>query len=151
MGASESLYPDHRSATWGEPLASETTFCVLALIPPSLRSILTVLKASSRLPLVVCSNIEQFVLASKNRKYAVVLLPADNVTSSEWWSLWGAISTLDPRPSILVCSLTSDFRLWAGVLAAGGSDVITAPFTEEKLDYALRSAAHDFHQRRRAP
>jgi len=131
-------------------LAFETTFCALALIPPSLRSILTVLKVSSELPLVVCSNVEEFALASKNRRYAVVLLPADDVTSPEWWSLWGAISALDPRPSILVCSLASDFRLWAGVLAAGGSDVITAPFTEEKLSYTLRSAAHDFHQRRLA-
>ena len=131
-------------------MASETTFYILALIPPSLRSILTLLKASSQLPLIVCSDVEEFVLASRNRKYAVVLLPADNVTSTEWWSLWGAISALDPRPSILVCSSTSDFRLWAGVLAAGGSDVIAGPFTEEKLGYALRSAAHDFHQRRLA-
>ena len=127
-------------------MASETAFCILALIPPSLRSILPLLEASSHLPLVVCSDVEEFVPASKERKYAVLMLPADDLMSHEWWAVWGAIRSLTPRPSILVYSLKKDFRLWAGVLAAGGSDVIAAPFTKEKIEYALRSAADDFER-----
>jgi len=74
------------------------------------------------------------------------MLPADDLMSHEWWAVWGAIRSLTPRPSILVYSLKKDFRLWAGVLAAGGSDVIAAPFTKEKIEYALRSAADDFER-----
>jgi hypothetical protein len=59
----------------------------------------------------------------------------------------GAVSLLDPRPSILVYALKSDFRIWAGVLAAGGFDVITAPFTQEKFSHALHSAEDDFHRK----
>jgi FixJ family two-component response regulator len=128
-------------------MASETNFCVLALILPSLRSLLADLEKASHLRLVVCSNVEEFVLAPKDRRYAVVLLPADGIISHEWWSLWGAISCLDPRPSILVYSLRNDVRIWAGVLAAGGLDVIAAPFTTEKFNYALRSAANEFQRK----
>jgi hypothetical protein len=133
--------------TWGERMTSEKTFCILALVPPSLRSILDELKKAAHMRLVVCFSVEELVRVSKQSRYAVVLLPADDLASHEWWSLWGAVSLLDPRPSILVYSLKSDFRIWAGVLAAGGFDVITAPFTQEKFSHALHSAEDDFHRK----
>jgi hypothetical protein len=99
------------------------------LVPPSFRSILDHLEKASHLQLVVCFSVEELVVASGKERCAILLLPADHVVSHEWWALWGAVSILDPRPSILVYALKSDFRIWAGVLAAGGLDVITAPFT----------------------
>jgi hypothetical protein len=140
-------YPERYIDTWGKPLAYETTFCILALIPSSFRFLVSLLEKSSPLPLVVCSDVEEFVRLSKKNIYAVVLVPAEGISSHEWWSLWGAIRSLDQRPSILVCSLDNDFRLWAGVLAAGGFDVISAPFTAEKMQYALHSAADDFQRK----
>jgi hypothetical protein len=132
---------------WGEPLAFETYGSILALVPPSLDFVLTLLEKTTPLPLSICSNVEAFVLTTRDKKYAVVLLPADGIIPHEWCSLWGAISCLDPRPSILVYSHTNDSRIWAGVLAAGGFDVITPPFTEEKISYAMRSAADDFRRK----
>jgi hypothetical protein len=126
-------------------MTSEKTFCILALVPPSLCSILDALKRAAHMRLVICFSIEELVRVSKQGRYAVVLLPSDDLASHEWWSLWGAVSLLDPRPSILVYALKSDFRIWAGVLAAGGFDVITAPFTQEKFSQALHSAEDDFH------
>jgi FixJ family two-component response regulator len=133
--------------TWGEPLVRDTNFCILVMAPPSARSILSLLEKVSHLQLVVCFSVEELVLASRNERYAVVLLPADDLISHEWWALWGAVSSLDPRPSILVYALKSDFKIWAGVMAAGGFDVITAPFTEEKIGHALRSAEDDFQRK----
>ncbi|WP_263358155.1 hypothetical protein [Acidicapsa ligni] len=84
---------------------------------------------------------------SRQAKYSVVLLPADNLASHEWCSLWGVVSLLDPRPSILVYTLKSNSRMWASVLAAGGFDVITTPFSYEKFSDALLSAEDDFNRR----
>jgi hypothetical protein len=127
-------------------LDRKSNFCVLVLLPPSFRSILGQLEKASHLQLVPCFSVEELVLASGRERYAVVLLPAEDVAPHEWWTLWGAVSLLNPRPSILVYALKSDSRIWAGVLAAGGFDVITAPFTEEKISHAIHSAEDHFRR-----
>ena len=133
-----------------EPLVSQTNFCVLALAPSSFRSILRHLEKASPLRLVVCFSVEELVLASRNGRYAVTLLHAEGPISHDWGALRGAVSSLEPRPSILVYALSRDVRIWAGVSATGRFDVITAPFTEEKIGYALRSAENDFQRKLRS-
>ena len=65
-----------------------------------------------------------------------------------WWSLWGEIALLNPRPEILVYAHEATFQLWSGVLEIGGYDVIEEPFAEEKLQDAVNRAAHSFEERR---
>jgi FixJ family two-component response regulator len=57
------------------------------------------------------------------------------------------ITTLDPRPSILVYTLESDFSMWSGLLEAGAFDVLVAPFTQAKLTEAIEAAAQEFQTR----
>jgi DNA-binding NtrC family response regulator len=79
--------------------------------------------------------------------YHVALLPAA-LPDAEWWALWGSISLLNPRPALLVYAQTADFQLWAGVLEAGGYDVIVEPFTDRQIQGAVLRAATSFEERR---
>jgi DNA-binding NtrC family response regulator len=78
--------------------------------------------------------------------YQVALLPAA-LPDTGWWSLWGEIALLNPRPEILVYARTASFQLWSGVLEAGGYDVIVEPFTEGELQGAILRAAKSFNDR----
>ena len=79
--------------------------------------------------------------------FHVALLPAA-LPDSDWWALWGSISLLNPRPALLVYAQTADFQLWAGVLEAGGYDVIVEPFTDREIQGAVLRAAASFEERR---
>jgi DNA-binding NtrC family response regulator len=79
--------------------------------------------------------------------YQVALLPAV-LPDNGWWSLWGEIAVLNPRPEILVYAHSASFRLWSGVLEMGGYDVIAEPFTEDELQQAVSRAAQSFAERR---
>jgi hypothetical protein len=120
---------------------------ILALVRPTLRSILDDLKATTQPHLRLCITVEEFVRLARETQYSVVLLPADDLPSHHWCSLWGVVSLLNPRPSILVYTLQNDSKIWASVLAAGGYDVITAPFTHEKVGQLIESAEDCFHRR----
>jgi DNA-binding NtrC family response regulator len=85
-------------------------------------------------------------LALSRRSYQVALLPAV-LPDNGWWSLWGEITLLNPRPEILVYAHKATFELWSGVLEIGGYDVIVEPFTEEELQRAVTRAAHSFEER----
>jgi DNA-binding NtrC family response regulator len=85
-------------------------------------------------------------LAFIRTSYHVALLPAA-LPDTCWWSLWGEITLLHPRPEILVYAHTADFRLWSGVLEVGGYDVIVEPFTDKELQRAVRRAAGSFSER----
>ncbi|AXC13480.1 hypothetical protein ACPOL_4203 [Acidisarcina polymorpha] len=78
--------------------------------------------------------------------YQVALIPAA-LQDSDWWSIWGDLALLNPKPAILVYAHTASFPLWSGVLEAGGYDVIVEPFTDEKLKGAVLRAAESFAQR----
>ena len=77
--------------------------------------------------------------------YQVAILPA-SLPDMDWWTIWGELALLDHRPAILVYARTVTFQLWAGVLEAGGYDVIVEPFTREKLRDAVLRAARSFEQ-----
>jgi DNA-binding NtrC family response regulator len=97
--------------------------------------------------LTACVCTEELAEKSLEEPFAVVLVPAGALPPEEWWSLWGLITSMEPRPSILVYAEKSDFSMWAGALDAGAFDLIVAPFTVEKLREAILSAAVDFAQR----
>jgi DNA-binding NtrC family response regulator len=82
-------------------------------------------------------------LALAETSYHVALLPAA-LPDSGWWSLWGEIALLSPRPEILVYAHKPTFELWSGVLEAGGYDVLVEPLTAEKLQRAVLRAAKSF-------
>lgn len=90
------------------------------------------------------AEITQLVLGQ--RSYHVALVPAV-VPDNGWWSLWGEIVLLNPRPEILVYAHQTTFQLWSGVLELGGYDVIEEPFAEEELQSAVSRAAHSFEER----
>jgi DNA-binding response OmpR family regulator len=81
-----------------------------------------------------------------SRSYHVALLPAV-LPDNGWWSLWGEIMLLNPRPEILVYAHKATFELWSGVLEIGGYDVIVEPFTGEELQRAVSRAARSFEER----
>jgi hypothetical protein len=78
--------------------------------------------------------------------YQVALLPAA-LPGSGWWSLWGEIALLYPRPEILVYAPAASFELWSGVLEGGGYDVLVEPFTGDELQRAVMRAASSFAER----
>ena len=119
---------------------------VLALIPSDMQRNMRHLGKAVVGVLTVCGNADDFAQHSRQRIYAVVLIPA-SLPTHEWWNLWGLLSTMEPQPSILVYALSSDFPMWSGVLEAGGFDVLVAPFTEENLRRAVESATNYFYQR----
>jgi DNA-binding NtrC family response regulator len=75
--------------------------------------------------------------------FHVILLPAA-VPEMDWWTIWGELASLTPRPAILVYAPSASFSLWSDVLDAGGYDVIVQPFTDEKLRDAVLRAAESF-------
>jgi DNA-binding NtrC family response regulator len=89
-------------------------------------------------------EVSQLVLSRQS--YHVALLPAV-LPDNGWWSLWGEITLLNPRPEILVYAHKATFELWSGVLEIGGYDVIVEPFTEEELQGAVIRAARSFEER----
>ncbi|MGC2403286.1 MAG: hypothetical protein WA510_26085 [Acidobacteriaceae bacterium] len=85
-------------------------------------------------------------LALSRSSYQVALLPAA-LPGSGWWSLWGEIALLHPRPEVLVYAHAASFQLWSGVLEAGGYDVLVEPFSSEQLQQAVIRAAVSFTER----
>ncbi|HTZ58107.1 MAG TPA: hypothetical protein VMB49_08425 [Acidobacteriaceae bacterium] len=90
------------------------------------------------------SEVSHLVLSQTS--YQVALLPA-TLPDSGWWSLWGEIALLHPRPEILVYAHAASFELWSGVLEAGGYDVLVEPFSGDELQRAVIRAAISFAER----
>jgi DNA-binding NtrC family response regulator len=86
-------------------------------------------------------------LALSRTSYQVALLPAA-LSDNGWWSLWGEIALLHPRPEILVYAQNASFKLWSGVLEIGGHDVIAEPFSGDELRRSVSRAARSFAERR---
>lgn len=85
-------------------------------------------------------------LVGQGGVFHVAILPAA-MPDTEWWDLWGMLALLDRRPAILVYAREATFRLWSGVLEAGGFDLIVEPFTDCQLQQAVLRAARDFEER----
>jgi DNA-binding NtrC family response regulator len=90
------------------------------------------------------AEVSHMVLSQSS--YQVALLPAA-LPDNGWWSLWGEIALLHPRPEILVYAHVASFELWSGVLELGGYDVLVEPFTADELQRAVTRAAISFAER----
>jgi FixJ family two-component response regulator len=128
-------------------MTENNTGAVLALIPYDMQRNMQHLGSAVAGILTICGNADDFAQRSRERIYAVALIPA-SLPTHEWWNLWGLLSVMEPQPSILVYTLSSGFPMWSGVLDAGGFDVLVAPFTETNLRRAVESATNYFYQRR---
>ena len=118
---------------------------ILALVAPGIRDAVRRQIASlGMIPALVNSAAELVHCVRKGERYQVVLLPASLSDTDDWWELWGELAMLRPRPAILVSAQTATFKLWSGVLEAGGYDVIVEPLTEDKLKEALLQAADSY-------
>ena len=123
---------------------------ILAYVPHPMKAHMEALEAAAPGDLRQVFTIEEFVRASSGKSYGVALIPAGGFTSEQWWQIWGSVNGMEPRPSLLVYAMRSDFQMWSSVLEAGGYDVIVAPFTETKLRHALQSAADEYTRSRGA-
>jgi DNA-binding NtrC family response regulator len=94
----------------------------------------------------ICKAAEVSQLALAETSYQVALLPAA-LPDNGWWSLWGEMALLNPRPEILVYAHKPTFGLWSGVLEAGGFDVLVEPLTAGELQRAVVRAAKSFTER----
>jgi DNA-binding NtrC family response regulator len=120
---------------------------ILALVPPETQGVTR--RQLAPIGVVVdfvrdATELSQLIL--NRASYQVALLPAV-LPDNGWWSLWGEITLLNPRPEVLVYAHMASFRLWSGVLEAGGYDVIVEPFTEKELQRAVLRAARSFSER----
>jgi len=82
----------------------------------------------------------------KQQSFEVVLLPA-SLSDADWWTVWSELSTVSPKPSILIYTRQPTFQFWTAVLDLGGYDVISEPFGDEEIKSAVLSAAEDYRSR----
>ena len=99
------------------------------------------IKSFGMSPTVVTSALELAPRVRAGEKYQVVLLPSSLSSTEDWWTVWGDVAMLRPKPPILVYAQTATFQLWSGVLEAGGYDMIVEPLTDDKLMEALNRAS----------
>jgi hypothetical protein len=120
---------------------------VVALVPAEMQEALRLQLAPIGVTIDFIGNAMELSQEALRRSlYHVALLPAA-LPDNGWWSLWGEITLLYPRPEILVYAQTASFQLWSGVLEVGGYDVIIEPFTEEEIQSAVLRAAGSFKER----
>jgi DNA-binding response OmpR family regulator len=138
-----------------EPLVGEThlelgrnpEIRMLALVPAEMRArIVGQLAPLGARVDFVSTAAEVSHLNLGRMSYQVALLPAA-LSDDSWWSVWGEIALLTPRPEILVYAQSASFQLWSGVLEIGGYDVIVEPFSGEELRRAVSRAAYSFGER----
>jgi hypothetical protein len=120
---------------------------MLALVPAEMQiRILDALEPLGARVDFICTAAEVSHLVLSSTSYQVALLPAA-LSDNGWWSLWGEIALLHPRPEILVYAQNASFELWSGVLEIGGHDVIAEAFSGEELRRAVSRAASSFAER----
>jgi len=120
---------------------------MLALVPTEMQA--QVVRALAPLGTridFISTAVEVSHLVLSSTSYHVALLPAV-LSDNGWWSLWGEIALLHPRPEILVYAQNASFELWSGVLEIGGHDVIAEPFSGDELRRAVSRAAGSFAER----
>jgi DNA-binding NtrC family response regulator len=115
---------------------------VLAIAPAELKEKLErQISSFGMVPVVVANSSQLAPYIRTGEQYQVVLLPASLPNTEQWWTIWGEVAMLSPKPAILVYAQTATFELWSSVLEVGGYDVIVEPLTDEKLKEALFRAA----------
>lgn len=86
------------------------------------------------------------LLARAGKTFSVAVVPA-TLPDAGMWAMWGQLRLLNPRPEILMYARGPNFRVWSGVLEAGGYDVLAEPFSVEELYQAVIKAKLAFEQR----
>ncbi len=120
---------------------------VLAVVPDQMQAELLRQLAPLKVTVVCAAGaVEVASILDRGPAFQVVILPASS-SDGEWWSLWGEICLLDPRPEILVYERSATFQLWTGVLDMGGFDVIVHPFSDLEIQNAVVRAARSFKER----
>ena len=120
---------------------------ILTVVPEEMQGeIRRQISAFGMSPVFVSRATELGHFVRSGEVYQIALLPAV-LPDMDWWTVWGELALLNPRPAILVYAHSASFQLWSGVLEAGGYDVIVEPFTDEKLKEALLRAAESFKRR----
>ena len=120
---------------------------MLALVPAEMqaRIVNALAPLGARIDFIsTAAEVSHLVLSSTS--YHVALLPAA-LSDNGWWTLWGEIALLHPRPAILVYAQNASFELWSGVLEIGGHDVIAESFSGQELRRAVSRAASSFAER----
>ena len=120
---------------------------MLALVPAEMevRILNALAPLGARIDFIsTAAEVSHLVLSSTS--YHVALLPAA-LSDNGWWTLWGEIALLHPRPAILVYAQNASFELWSGVLEIGGHDVIAESFSGQELRRAVSRAASSFAER----
>lgn len=86
-------------------------------------------------------------LLCEGNVFQVALIPARLSPSITWWELWNTLGSSHIKPALLIYAPSADFQLWAGVLDAGGYDLITDPLSPERLRRAIIEAHENFIDR----
>jgi FixJ family two-component response regulator len=119
---------------------------VVAFAPVEMHVRIRGLLASIGVGVDFISHAAELSHLARQNSYLVALLPA-SLADAGWWSLWGELSLLHPRPAVLVYAPTASFQLWSDVLEVGGYDLIQDPFTDEELQGAVLRAAKSLTDR----
>src|ERR1700753_495419 len=109
-------------------MTQEPMLRILALVPYGMQDAIRGLDEAAAGSVTVCAGTDELAEKSLEDTFAVALVPATGLPAAEWWSLLGLVTSMEPRPSILVYAVKSDFSMWAGALDAGVFDLIVAPF-----------------------
>lgn len=122
---------------------------LLAMTPPGTHAALVQKLSNLDIELTCAKSVAEIAqLRLEGPVFEVILLPA-SMPELEWWSLWGELCLLVPRPSIVVYARHASFQLWTAVLDLGGFDVVAEPFGEQELKTAVLNAAEDYRKRLR--
>lgn len=85
-------------------------------------------------------------LLREGKAFQVAVVPA-TLSQISWWELCSILASFKVKPELLIYSPAVDFQLWAGVLDAGGFDVITEAISSEQLRIAILGAVETFKSR----
>jgi DNA-binding NtrC family response regulator len=119
---------------------------VVAMVTHDAREAFERKAALHGLDATVIENVSELsALTHSGKAFSVAILPA--TPPDGIWALWGNIRLLNPRPEIVIYSRNADFQTWAGVLEAGGHDVLPDPFSAEELRDAVVKAERTFERR----
>ena len=137
----------HLQKSEGAFLRKTTELRILALIPLGRRSeIVRQLEPLNAKFVFLEPSVPLANPFPSDQLFDVALIPA-SLSGTEWWSIWGVLNLLDPRPAILVYARRATFRLWSAVLELGGYDLIVEPFSDRELRHAVLRAAQNFAER----
>jgi DNA-binding NtrC family response regulator len=89
---------------------------------------------------VVSASTCRQVLPLLHSEEVPVLVTDPVLPDGDWKGITNEITRLRTPPSVIVVSDSSDWRLWADVLSAGGFDLLSKPWTPETVAWTLQSA-----------